>query len=1174
VNPFQRFLRPPVYIGAGAVGASAMTIAVFNIFKWSLMLALLVILVLVMVAVIIILVRQLKKAQAAEEIEKSVVVQADRDIERSSPGQQAEMQSLKSDFLAAIESLKRSKRGGKAVLSTLPWYMVVGPTQAGKSVMLSNSGLQFALTDSSRRGRSVKGVGGTRSFEWWLTQEAVLLDMTGRMVGASAQFEDTGDWGAFLQVLRKQRPEKPLNGVIVAVPIDQLADKPEAQVEKLAGSIRERIQEVIHGLGIVFPVYVVFTKADLAAGFVEFFSDLSPAERQQPWGATLSVERAESESAESLFDKEVSLLQAALADRRMARLADVPDPLQRSRAFAFPAQMEKIRPALRRFLRVLFAEDPGEKDQPLFRGFYFASGSPQGAPVDRVLEPAARSLGIAMEPAAPPQSPPGAWFVHDLLTGVVFEDAALVATSKGAVQAQKVARMITLGLLGVVFLAFVIMFSSLSCANGHLVGATKKAAEAVATHVRPDASLLDNLETLDDLRANATIVDSLQRHGAPWWRALGAWSGNPVRDPAIDVYTRKALEALVGPSYDAMQQQIDTLTTHYSGDFVEFYCMFRTWRLLATPRELTPADAPLLAHVINRIQADRVRSMSQDVKERVSGLIDAQCAFLCAHSDFIEKRFFPTGNPNLVARGRETMRSHWESNSFYRLMIDQTRRLTHPLGVAALTDNARLLSGTTEVSGPYTHEGWEKQIKPRIEWWRLEVSRDGDLRDAFGGRTPDLAGDMLGTYAADYSSQWIALLNGVRAADFSGSRPAGAENMRALIGDDTPLLGLLSGVDEQVTFQEDPGSPMGRVQSGFAMLHDFAKAPPGGSWGRKATNAVSGLFRKNDGLDRSGLPSTRYLGQMRDAQKSIADKAKPGAPEADFLALFARGVASPVRSALDWIDQQSVGYATGTSRDATVRMLRLPIDMFSPGTGGGAVGEGIVPPEVGRLWVELVLKPWQRTLMGKYPFTAGGPDAAVPDFVEFFRPGGTFWSFYDANLKSLVSEDGQPAGALRLRQDFADCVKHAHEIRQVFFSENPQQPSLHFAIRTTTASVEGPQVFVRRVHLDLDGQFTTYTNGVPQWENLDWPGTDPSVGAILRAELAGTTSAESRSFAGPWGLFHLLDEAQLSGGSDAPKAVWRLAAGQSRIVVEYDIQPKSTVNPFRQNFMRFEVPSP
>jgi type VI secretion system protein ImpL len=1170
---FRRFLKPPVYIGAGAVGASAATLIVFNILKWSLLLALLVILVLVMVAVIVILIRQLQKAKAADEIEKSVVVQADKDIERSVPGKQAEMQNLKAEFLAAVEKLKSSKRGGKAVLSVLPWYMVVGPSSAGKSVLLGNSGLQFALTDESRRGKAVKGVGGTRSFEWWLTQEAVLLDMTGRMVGASAQFEDTGDWGDFLQVLKRQRPEKPLNGVIVAMPVDQLADRPDAQIEKLASSIRERVQEVIHHLGVVFPVYVVFTKCDLLAGFAEFFSDLGAAERQQPWGATVSVDRSESEAAEALFDGEFGLMQAALADRRMTRLSGIPDPLQRARAFAFPAQMERVRPALRRFVRVLFAEDPTEKDQPLFRGFYFTVGDTVGSPVDRVLEPAARALGVSLgEPPAPPQTPPGAWFVHDLLTGVVFEDAGLVTTSKGAVQAQKVARWITLGVLAVVFLAFVILFSSLSCANGQLIGATRRAASEAATHVRPDATLLDNLESLEDVRKNVAVVDSLRHYGPPWWRALGAWSGNPVRDPALELYTQKSLDALIGPSYDAMQARIDTLSSRFSGEFADFYSMFRSWRLLGTPRDLMPTDAPLVSRVVNRLQADRVRSLSQDVRDRIATLIDAQVAFLCAHPEYLEKRFFPTPAPALVTRGQQTLRGNWDAGSFYRLMIDQTRRFTHPLGVAALTDNARLLSGSAEVPGPFTHDGWEKQVKPRIEWWRAQVARDGDLRDAFGGRTPDLAGSLLSTYATDYTQQWVGLLNGLHAADFGDSRPAGADNMRSMVSDDSPLLALLAGASEQLTFAEDPASPMGKVQAGFAMLHDFAKAPPGGSWGRKVTSGVSGLFKPRSGLNQGGLVSSRYLEQMRGAQKIIADKAAPSAPPTDWAPLFNPG-SNPVQTALAWLDQQSVGYPAGPPRDATVRVLRLPVDMFT-GKGLPQMAGGRLPAELIQPWTLLLLHPFEKTLMGKYPVTATGPDASLADFIEFFRPGGTFWSFYDANLKAYVTEDGQPAGMIQLPPEYLACVHHAREIRDAFFSANPQQPSLSFAVRTTTASFEGPQVFVRKVHFDVGGQFITYANGVPQWDPVQWPGPDPGVGAALRVEVALGVTAESKSFPGPWGLFHLLDQATWSGSSDAPKAIWRLNAGQSKIVLDYDIQPRATTHPFRSEFLRFNVPSP
>ena len=39
-------------------------------------------------------------------------------------------------------------------------------------------------------------------------------------------------------------------------------------------------------LEMVLPVYVLFTKLDLVSGFIEFWGDLSKAERAQAWGAT------------------------------------------------------------------------------------------------------------------------------------------------------------------------------------------------------------------------------------------------------------------------------------------------------------------------------------------------------------------------------------------------------------------------------------------------------------------------------------------------------------------------------------------------------------------------------------------------------------------------------------------------------------------------------------------------------------------------------------------------------------------------------------------------------------------------------------------------------------------------------------------------------------------------
>ncbi|WP_164107763.1 type VI secretion protein IcmF/TssM N-terminal domain-containing protein, partial [Serratia marcescens] len=56
-----------------------------------------------------------------------------------------------------------------------------------------------------------------------------------------------------------------------------------------ASAIRKRLLELHEHLKVDFPVYAVFTKADLVAGFTEFFGQLSEADRQMVWGHTFQT---------------------------------------------------------------------------------------------------------------------------------------------------------------------------------------------------------------------------------------------------------------------------------------------------------------------------------------------------------------------------------------------------------------------------------------------------------------------------------------------------------------------------------------------------------------------------------------------------------------------------------------------------------------------------------------------------------------------------------------------------------------------------------------------------------------------------------------------------------------------------------------------------------------------
>ena len=183
-----------------------------------------------------------------------------------------------------MAELKRRKLGGRRFLREMPWYVIIGPPAAGKTTALRQSGLDFPfdLTDD------LQGVGGTRNCDWFFTEDAVLIDTAGRYVQQESQPEvDAAEWLGFLDLLKKHRGRRALNGVIVALPIDVLAEG-DAAIRAHGREIRKRLAELDERLEMRLPVYLLVTKADLIKGFEPSFDGLSTAEREQVWGATFA----------------------------------------------------------------------------------------------------------------------------------------------------------------------------------------------------------------------------------------------------------------------------------------------------------------------------------------------------------------------------------------------------------------------------------------------------------------------------------------------------------------------------------------------------------------------------------------------------------------------------------------------------------------------------------------------------------------------------------------------------------------------------------------------------------------------------------------------------------------------------------------------------------------------
>jgi hypothetical protein len=343
----------------------------------------------------------------------------------------ARMDGLRKQF---DEGLEKFRAAGKNIYS-LPWYALVGEPGSGKTeaVRHCNVGFPPGLQDQ------LQGVGGTINMNWWFTNHAVILDTAGRLMFEEVEAGSTSEWREFLKLLRANRPNCPINGMLLCIPADSLIRDTADQLERKGAKIAQQLDQIQRALGVRFPVFVIITKADLILGFREFFDDLTdpqlqhqilgwsnPAPLDQPFSPDLVREHLET-VVQRLKRRRLGLmLDPVNTEDPNARRADQVDAM-----YAFPTSIGSIAPRLQRYLEMIFVA--GEwSAKPLFlRGIYFASSMREGSALDAEL---AEVLGVPVEslPEGKVWERERAYFLRDLFMQKVFREKGLVTNASNA----------------------------------------------------------------------------------------------------------------------------------------------------------------------------------------------------------------------------------------------------------------------------------------------------------------------------------------------------------------------------------------------------------------------------------------------------------------------------------------------------------------------------------------------------------------------------------------------------------------------------------------------------------------------------------------------------------------------------------------------------------------------
>lgn len=351
------------------------------------------------------------------------------------PALLATLDRLRENFARGIEKFEAV---GKDLYS-LPWYIVCGEPGSGKTEAVRRCKVGFppGLQDE------MQGAGGTINMHWWFTNYAVLIDTAGKLLFQEAPPGTTTEWTEFLGLLRKTRPNCPINGLLLVIPSESLIKDSMDEIAAKAGKIARQLETIQRTLDVRFPVFVLITKCDKIVGFREFFSGVKDPQLQDQMTGWSNPAPLDTPFQMEAVNRHLAEVVQRIGRRRLGMLKDpVPAEAGKRRAdevdslFALSASIGALAPRLRKYLETIFGTS-AQQAKPLFlRGIYFTSALTEGKELDTEL---AAALGLSEDqlPASKAWERERSYFLKDLFLQKIFKEKGLVTRATNTTQVIK-----------------------------------------------------------------------------------------------------------------------------------------------------------------------------------------------------------------------------------------------------------------------------------------------------------------------------------------------------------------------------------------------------------------------------------------------------------------------------------------------------------------------------------------------------------------------------------------------------------------------------------------------------------------------------------------------------------------------------------------------------------------
>lgn len=1084
----------------------------------------------------------------------------------------SEVDVLQRGFDDALALLKKSagKQGKGQYIYELPWYAIIGSPGSGKTTALINSGLNFPLAE--RLGKHVvKGVSGTRDCDWWFTDQAILLDTAGRYTTQdSHQQVDASAWHGFLQLLKKYRPQRPLNGVFVAISITDLLRQSEEELRQHANAIRQRITELNGQLGVKLPVYVLFTKADLIAGFNDFFSGLSEDERQQVWGETFSteVDLADLNLNIDQFSKGLDDLVDRLIERRLKRMQEERDTQRRALIFDFPQQMLLLKPVLIQFIQMVFSTNRYEEPF-LLRGAYFTSGTQEGTPIDRVMSMLAATFRLDRQ-ATPIFSGRGkSFFLGKLLKQVVFPEAELTGIDPRIQRQYRLLNLsATIGTVAIV--SIVIIFWFVSFTNNKLaINEVEtqldqfRASKLVVQDT--NSSLLALLPKLNSLSAVKAVYQN-----SGWASGFGLYQGEKIEAGADIAYERLLREGLLNIITSRLKERMQA---EEGKNLDVLYQLLRVYLMFADSERMDAKVAlPWIRLDWERQFATNPEALA-NLQIHLDALLKLQLDPAAIDNNFVTAVRNKLTQVPLVNQVYSRFKSEALFDHEHDLLL--APQLAPNGGRIFVMANGNSLDSMV-IPGLYTSYGYtELFLKKGLSYIKEASDQNWVLGVANNDNSLEyerLYGDFKRLYLADYQKTWESLLVNLKFRSPQNNTQL-IDSLDLLSRPDSPLKLLLELVEKNTA--------LNKMASSLAesLVKSPANTPLSGS--EAAAQKLLLLAKQSDTsvdpvkmVEVSFEPYNQLVRTVSDRPAPISATLSSIKNLHDYL----MQIGSSPNSGGQALSTEAARFAGGgidPLQAAKMEFSRLPGPIASSLTtltssGGEQIKSG-AKVQLNDLMKTSVTVPCKAALSGRYPFTRNSSqDVLLADFAKVFATSGILEQYFNGNLKTFVDTTSlkwvemSSDKSLGLSPVAIQQFQLAAKIREAFFPVSGSVPQVQFELKPIMLDSR-----IGSFRLSIEGQELVYRHGPEQLTKFQWPGGNMSGVRVVFEALDG--SQVSRSKEGAWALFRLFDEFNIE-ETGSPDRFF-LTIQIDSYTARFELHAASVNNPFSiRNYQGFHCP--